>query len=145
MILIRLPLGALLALCAVLSPALAQMTVTTRATATTGKTVRLVVAPSLKRDCSAGPLPEIRVTSAPKNGSLITRSAKLKTPASYRCPNKDTEVQAVYYQSNARYTGSDEAVFEVKTSDGIVEKRTVQITVGGSPAGGAPAKETTDL
>ena len=124
-----------------LVPAAAQTSVASRASAASGKAVRLAVAPSLKRDCSVGPLPEIRITSAPKNGSLITRSGKLRTPGGYRCPNRETEVQAIFYQSNPRYTGADEAVFEIKTSDGVVEKRTVQITVGGA----APAKESTDL
>lgn len=122
------------------APVLAQ--VTTKVNAASGKSVRLVIAPNLKRDCSVGPLPEIRIIGAPKNGSLITRAGKVKTPASYRCPSKDAEVQAVFYQSRNGYTGSDEATFEIRTADGSTEKRTVQITVGSASG---TSKETTDL
>ncbi len=121
-------------------PALAQTTVTTRESAATAKPVRLAVAPNLKGDCSTGPVPEVRVTAAPKNGSLITRTTKMKTPASYRCPNKEAEVQAVYYRSKAGFTGADETTFEIKTADGTVQRRTVQITVGATAG-----KESTDL
>jgi hypothetical protein len=34
-------------------------------------------------------MPEFKVSGPPKNGSIITKVGKLKTPASYRCPNKE--------------------------------------------------------
>ena len=111
-------------------PAEAQTSINRSEKATTGKATRLAIAPNLKKDCSAGPMPEIRVVATPKNGSLITRAGKLKTPASYRCPNVEAQVQGIFYQSNAKYTGADEAVFDIKTSDGQVERFTIKITVG---------------
>ena len=123
-----------LALALVVGPAAAQTSINRSATATSGKALRLAVAPNLKKDCSAGPMPEVRVVATPKNGSLITRAGKLKTPASYRCPNADAQVQGVFYQSNAKYTGTDEAVFDIKTADGAVERFTIKITVSGAPA-----------
>ena len=125
---LALPLGLPLGLLA--GPAAAQTSINRAETATPGKATRLAIAPNLKKDCSAGPTPEVRVVTTPKNGSLITRAGKVKTPASYRCPNVEAQVQGVFYQSNARYTGSDEAVFDIKTSDGQVERFTIKITVG---------------
>lgn len=123
-------------------PALAQMTVTRSESVATGKLARIAVAPNLKKDCSTGPVPEVRVTGAPKNGSVVTRTAKAKTPAGYRCPNVEAQVQGVYYKSNDRYTGTDETTFEIKTADGAVERITVKITVGS----GTPEKKSgTDL
>ncbi|WP_342151551.1 4-aminobutyrate aminotransferase [Methylorubrum sp. SB2] len=127
--------------------AAAQTTVTRSETVPAGKSARLVIVPNLKKDCSTGPMPEIRVVTPPKFGSLITKSGKLKTPAKYRCPNKDTEAQAIFYQGNAGYTGNDTVVVEIKDSDGQIEKRDIRITVeAGKPDDKAKEKkDTTDL
>jgi VCBS repeat-containing protein len=125
----------------------AQTTVTRSKTVAPGQTVRLEIAPNLKKDCSPGPMPEFKVSGAPKNGSVITKVGKLKTPASYRCPNKEAAVQALFYQANAGFTGTDDVTFEVKTSDGQVQTQTIKITVGGTSAkpGTDAKKEGTDL
>lgn len=111
------------------SPSLAQTTVTRSETTTSGKVVRLLIAPNLKLDCTNGPLPEIKVTSAPKNGSLITKAGKLKTPPRFRCPNKDAAAQAVFYQSRADFTGADSVTLEIKTPDGTLQSHDIRITV----------------
>ena len=127
--------GALLA-----GPALAQTTVTRSETAASGKSVRLAIVPNLKKDCTSGPMPEIRVSGAPKNGSLITKVGKLKTPAKYRCPGKEAAVQALFYQSKDGYTGTDEVTVDVKDSDGNVQTQNIRITVDASKKD-APAKD----
>ena len=126
-------------------PALAQTTVTKSETVPAGKQARLVIVPNLKKDCSAGPMPEIKVVTPPKSGSLITKAGKLKTPAKYRCPNKDAEVQAIFYQPNGGYTGSDGVVVEIKNSDGEIEKRDIRITVGKDDKSKDEKKSGTDL
>jgi hypothetical protein len=132
---------------ALAGPASAQTTVTRAKTVASGQTVRLEIAPNLKKDCTPGPMPEFKVSGAPKNGSVITKVGKLKTPASYRCPNKEAAVQALFYQANAGYTGADEVVFEVKSSDGQVQTQNIKITVGpaSSKTGSDAKKEGTDL
>ena len=142
------PLAVLLAgSLAFAGPALAQSPVSRTKTVAPGKSVRLEIAPNLKKDCSPGPMPEFKVSGPPKNGSIITKVGKLKTPASYRCPNKEAAVQALFYQPNGGFTGSDEVTFEVKSSDGQVQTQTVKITVGASAgkSGDESKKEGTDL
>ncbi|MGA4553113.1 4-aminobutyrate aminotransferase [Methylorubrum aminovorans] len=126
-------------------PALAQTTVTKSETVPAGKQARLVIVPNLKKDCSLGPMPEIKVVTPPTSGSLITKAGKLKTPAKYRCPNKDAEVQAIFYQSNSGYTGSDGVVVEIKNSDGEIEKRDIRITVDKADKPKDEKKSGTDL
>lgn len=142
------PLAAILAGSLILAgPAFAQTTVTRSKTVAPGKTVRIEIAPNLKKDCSPGPMPEFKVSGAPKNGSVITKVGKLKTPASYRCPNKEAAVQALFYQPNNGFTGADEITFEVRSSDGQVQTQTIKITVEAAPAkpGADAKKESTDL
>ena len=130
-------------------PALAQTTVTRSETAASGKSVRLAIVPNLKKDCSTGPMPEIRVSDAPKNGSLITKVGKIKTPAKYRCPSKEAAVQAVFYQSKDGFTGSDEVTVDIKDSDGNVQTQNIKITVNAAKSDtakpDAAKKESTDL
>jgi hypothetical protein len=145
-----LPLGRAIVLTGALllaGSATAQTSDTRTKTVAPGRTVRLEIAPNLKKDCTTGPMPEIRVSGSPKNGSVITKVSKLKTPASFRCPNKEAAVQALFYQPNSGFTGSDDVTFEVKDSDGQVKTRTVKITVGGANAKpeSDAKKEGTDL
>ncbi|MGU3539457.1 Ig-like domain-containing protein [Methylobacterium sp. A54F] len=111
------------------APALGQTTITKSETVQSGKTVRLAIVPNLKKDCSAGPMPEFRISGAPKNGVTITKVGKQTTPASYRCPNKETAVQGLFYQPKAGFTGADEVTFEIKNADGQVQTQNIKITV----------------
>ena len=112
-----------------LAPAEAQTTRTRTETVAPGKAVRLVIAANLTKDCSSGPMPEIKISTAPKNGEVVTKAGRVKTPAAYRCPNKEAQVQAVFYKSKAGFSGTDEVLVEIKTADGTVEKQDIRITV----------------
>lgn len=128
------------------APVLAQTTVTRSETVASGKSVRLAIVPNLKKDCSSGPMPEVRVSGAPKNGSLVTKVGKIKTPASYRCPNKEAAVQGVFYESKPNFTGTDEVVVDIKNSDGQVQTQTIKITVeAGTGKKDGAKKEGTEL
>ncbi|ACL61810.1 hypothetical protein [Methylobacterium nodulans] len=132
-----------LAACAVLAgPAQAQSAKTIERTVASGKQIRLLAVPNLKKDCSLGPQPELKVTAPPKNGSLIQRAGRMKTPATYRCPNVEATIQAVFYESKAGFTGTDEVTVEVKGADGTTAVRTIKLKVGGS---GDAKGDTTEL
>ncbi len=138
------PIAALLAGSLLALPATAQSTVTRSQNAASGKATRLLIAPNLKKDCSNGPMPEFKITTAPKNGSVISRSGKLKTPASYRCPNKEAEAQALYYESKPGFTGTDEVLVEIKTSEGTIERQDIRITVDASKKEDSKGKDAKD-
>ncbi|MDF2599878.1 MAG: hypothetical protein K0Q54_2701 [Methylobacterium brachiatum] len=69
-----------------LVPAFAQTTVTRSKTVAPGKTVRLEIAPNLKKDCTPGPMPEFKVSGAPKNGSVITKARPCSTSPTTASP-----------------------------------------------------------
>ncbi|MFE1602265.1 4-aminobutyrate aminotransferase [Methylobacterium sp. ID0610] len=132
-----------LAACAVLAgPALAQSAKTLERSVASGKQIRLLAVPNLKKDCSLGPQPELKVTTPPKNGSLIQRAGRMKTPATYRCPNVEATIQAVFYESKAGFTGTDEVTVEVKSPDGSTAVRTIKLKVGSA---GETKSDATDL
>jgi hypothetical protein len=113
-----------------------------------GRSLSLGVYGNLQKDCKAGPPPEVKVVTPPKNGSLAVRNVTLKDRVK-RCPGLEVPVQAVLYQSNGSYKGPDEVAYEVKTPDGKVRAITVRITVTDKPAapaaGAAKKDEAVDL
>lgn len=104
------------------------------ATIQPGKPARIAVETALKKDCSVGELGGIRVITAPKNGEVIVRAGTLKTPASFRCPNKDTPVQQLIYNPKKNFTGTDEVSYETRTPEGQTQVFNVKINVTAKPA-----------
>lgn len=125
------------ALLAVAGPASAQSGIYRSASVEKGKTLRLAVVTALKKDCTIGAVGAVRVVNPPKNGQLAVRDGKLKTPASFRCPNVETPVKGLFYQSRPNFSGTDEVTYETKTSEGATETFTYKITVTDKP--GTPA------
>jgi hypothetical protein len=126
-------------------PVLAQDKVYRSADAVSGKRVRLGAYENVSKECAPGPLPEIKVLTPPKNGSLTVSHGKTKAGALPRCPKLEVPAQGVFYQANPRYTGVDEVAYEVKRSDRPTQSVTVKITVGAQAKPGSAAKEGTDL
>jgi len=57
----------------------------------------------------------------------------------------ETPVQGVFYQSNPKFTGSDEVAFEVKTAEGTTQAISIKITVGDKPATAPKGKDAVEL
>lgn len=127
----------LLAGLVVSAPALAQSPTVRNATIAPGKQARMAVVTALKNDCSVGTGGTITIVTPPKNGSLVVRSGKVKTPASFRCPNVETQAQALFYQPKDKFSGTDEIAYETKSSDGATQSFQVKINVTGKPATGS--------
>jgi hypothetical protein len=110
-----------------------------------GQTLRLAVYGNVSKDCTPGPLPEVKVLAPPRNGSLAVRSGKTKAGALSRCPNLEVPIQGIFYEAKANYSGADEVAYEVRRADRPVQSFTVRITVGARAKPKPGAKETTDL
>ena len=126
-------------------PALAQDKIYRSADAVAGKTMRLSVHGNVSKDCKPGPLPEIKVLTSPKHGTLAVKRGKVDAGQLKRCPALEVPVESVFYQANANYTGEDEVAYEVKRSDGPAQSMTVKITVGARPKPASRAKESSDI
>lgn len=121
-------------------PAGAQTSNYTSARAETGKATKIWTVSAIKKDCSIGQIGGVKVLAAPKSGMLSLVRGKMKSPATFRCPNLETPVEMVVYKSQPKFTGSDEVVYETKSADGIVERHTIKIEVSDKP-GAAPKKD----
>lgn len=115
------------------------------ADAVAGKALRVGIYGNVKKDCSAGPLPEVKVVTPPKFGSLAVKTGKVKTNRVVNCPNIETPVQGVFYQARAGYVGVDEIGYEVRSAEGKVQIHSVRINVATQPNPNAKATEPSDL
>jgi hypothetical protein len=106
-----------------------------------GKSHRLGVYGNVQKDCTSGPLPTVRVMTAPKHGELNVRSGKLKAGRISRCPKLEATAQGVFYKANPTYKGAD----EVRPASGKVESHTVRIMVTGTQAPDAKPDQDAEL
>lgn len=132
-------------LSAVTVPAAAQTSTYRSASVQAGKSARLAVVTPFKKDCSVGELGGVRVVNAPKHGALTLKRGKLKTPADFRCPNKEAVVEGVFYQAGNGYAGADEVTYETKSAEGEISRFVVQITVTAGAPAAAPKRELQEL
>jgi hypothetical protein len=99
-----------------------------------GNETRLAAPNYLNADCSSGPLPDLRVIAAPKNGAYRTEetSVAAERPANNSraaCNGKPVNAVAVYYKPTDEFAGSDEMVIDVDYHDGNVRRFVYAITV----------------
>ena len=54
-------------------------------------------------DCKVGPKPDVKVVSAPKQGTLAIRSGKTKAGSLARCPSLEVPAEGVFYQARPNF------------------------------------------
>jgi len=99
-----------------------------------GNETRLAAPNYLNADCSSGPVPDLRIVSAPKNGAYRTEetSVPAERPAGNSraaCNGKPVNAVAIYYKPKDEFAGDDEMVVDVDFKDGNVRRFVYAITV----------------
>jgi hypothetical protein len=127
-------------------PASAQERLFRNVEAVQGKQVRLALVGNVTKDCKVGQKPELKVTSAPKHGTLAIRSGKTKPGSLARCPNLEIPAEGVFFQALSNFVGTDEVIYQVTPPGGPSRIVTIRISIRASNAPGSKAKEeATDL
>jgi hypothetical protein len=127
------------------TPLVAQEQLFRSVDAVPGKQVRLALVGNVSPDCKIGPKPDVKVVSAPKQGTLAIRSGKTKAGSLPRCPNLEVPAEGVFYQARPNFAGDDEVVYQVTRADGRNQLVTIKINVRGTAAPNQKPKESTDL
>lgn len=100
----------------------------------TGNESQIGAMHSVKADCSSGPIPVLRVVTAPQNGEYRfkeTTYAVDRKPGDSRvaCNGKKVDAVGVHYKSKADFTGADNIVIDVDIKSGTVRRFSFKITV----------------
>lgn len=129
--------AAILAIVAVISSlasALAETRTTERsARVQSGKNARIGVYINVQPDCTSGPLPTIRLSAPPANGTVTVRKANVSATNYKQCLAMQVPGFVAIYRSTANFSGTDTLELEVKYPSGRTEIQRFQITVGTSP------------
>jgi hypothetical protein len=103
-------------------------------TVLTGNEMRLAAPNYLNMDCSSGPLPDVRIVEAPKNGAYRTEETSIAAERGMDkpravCNGKPVNAVAVYYKPKPDFTGLDQMGIDVDYHDGTVRRYIYMITV----------------
>lgn len=82
-------------------------------------------------DCTSGPLPTIRLMSAPAAGKVVVKSAKVKATNYKACLALEVPAYVAFYKSPPDFLGDDILTIEVKYAGGRTEIQKITVNVAG--------------
>jgi hypothetical protein len=99
-----------------------------------GSESRIAAMNSVNADCTPGPVPSLRIVTAPENGThrLEEMTYAVDRPpgdARASCNGKLVSAVGIFYKSNAGYIGPDRIVIDVDFKNGSVRRFNYKITV----------------
>lgn len=86
---------------------------------------------NVRPDCSSGPLPTIRLASAPASGRVVVKTGKVKATNYKACLALEVPAYIAFYKSPPDFVGSDALTIEVKYSEGRTEIQKITVNVAG--------------
>jgi len=101
-----------------------------------GRDVRVGVYTDIRADCSAGPLPAIRLVTAPAHGSVSVKRGTLKATNFKQCLGVEVPAFVAFYRAAAEFSGPDIFELEISTRDGRKQRQRIRVFVTKSPGAG---------
>lgn len=98
--------------------------------------VRVGVYTSIRPDCSSGPLPAIRLATAPAHGTVSVKRATLKATNFKQCLAIDAPAFVAFYRSAPNFAGVDQFELEITFASGRKEIQHFQVSVSSAANGG---------
>lgn len=99
-----------------------------------GNEIRIAAMQVVNADCTSGPLPSLRIATAPQNGEQ--RQEEITVPVDRKsddrrasCNGKPVNAVGVFYKSKEGFTGKDNIAIDVDFKNGTVRRFNYKITV----------------
>jgi hypothetical protein len=128
--------SAIVFLCAWTSGVCAQSASVERAAkGPSGKPIQVGLYLNVRPDCTAGPLPTIRLAAPPEHGKVVVKKAKVSATNFKQCLAFEVPGLVAFYQSQPNFVGLDALTLEVKFPGGRTEFQKITVTIGGSSPG----------
>jgi hypothetical protein len=126
-----------LLLCVLAHAARAQTDSTERVIkAAPGRDVRVGIYTSIKPDCTSGPLPAIRLASAPAHGTVTVKRAILKATNFKQCLATEVPAFVAFYRAAQDFNGADAFDLEISFAAGRTQLQHIRINVSNNAIGG---------
>ena len=97
--------------------------------ATPGREVRVGIYTSMHADCTAGPLPAIRLSVAPEHGTVTVRHATLKATNVKQCLAAELPALVAFYRPKADSANDDRFELEVSFAAGRKQTQRFHISI----------------
>src|SRR5580658_7138182 len=100
-----------------------------------GRDVRFAIFTDIKADCTSGPLPAIRLATAPAHGVVTVKRATLKATNIKQCLAIEVPAFVAFYRASADYSGADDFELEIGLPNGHKQRERIHMTVTKSSSG----------
>lgn len=94
-----------------------------------GRDIRVLVLTNVKPDCTAGPLPTVRLVAAPAHGKLTMRRGRFRATNVRQCLAIEVPALIGMYRSAADFEGNDTVIVEILPEQGTPQLRRITIKV----------------
>ena len=84
---------------------------------------------SIKRDCTAGPLPVVRLVTPPAHGKVTVKQGRLRATNLKQCLGTDLPAFIAIYRSAQDFIGQDLFTLEVIGAEGKSQIQRITVTV----------------
>ena len=98
--------------------------------------VRVGIFTSIRPDCTSGPLPAIRLASAPAHGTVSVKRGTLKTTNFKECLATEVPAFVAFYRAAQDFKGTDEFDLEITFAGGRKQLQHFRMSVADYPNGG---------
>jgi len=90
---------------------------------------------TLRRDCTAGPLPAVRLVTPPAHGTVTVKQGKLRATNLKQCLGTELPAFIAIYRSAQDFVGQDLFTLEVTGAGGKSQIQRITVTVAKPAAG----------
>jgi hypothetical protein len=101
-----------------------------------GREVRVGIYSSIRPDCTAGPLPAIRLALAPEHGTVTVRRAMLKATNVKQCLAVEVPAFVAFYRASQNFKNDDRFELEVSFAAGRKQIQRFHVNISNAPNGG---------
>jgi hypothetical protein len=84
---------------------------------------------TIRKDCTAGPLPAVRLVTPPAHGKVTVKQGKLRATNVKNCLGMELPAFVAIYRSARDFVGQDRFTLEVVGSNGKTQVQQVTVTV----------------
>ena len=84
---------------------------------------------TIRKDCTAGPLPAVRLVTPPAHGKVTVKQGKLRATNVKNCLGMELPAFVAIYRSARDFVGQDRFTLEVVGSNGKTQMQQVTVTV----------------
>jgi hypothetical protein len=104
--------------------------------AAAGHDVRVGIYTNIRPDCTSGPLPAIRLLTAPAHGAVSVKRATLKATNLKQCLGIEVPAFVAFYRAAGDFNGADEFELEIAFVGGRKRLQHFRVEVSTKPGAG---------